>query len=267
MNTPDQHHSTTDSDTPALPPVVDRATWQAERDKLLVREKAHTREGDAIAAARRRLPMVEVDPTIQLIGPNGPVTLLDVFEGRKLLIVYYHMWHTGKPAGSQCPGCTFSNGEVRELSYLHSRDVTYATFCEGPYEESSRYRDFMGWEVPWYSASEQDSADALTAGRGFGWLGCYLREGNRVFETYWTTDRGDEPMTPSYGLLDMTVYGRQETWEDSPAGWPQRWRNTGEQWRTDGRPTAQWSRLAAGRSDDLGTNPTVSNGSQDQHCH
>src|SRR5579884_1347684 len=251
MNTPDQYHFTKGLDTSVLPAVVDRATWQAELNTLRVREKAHTREGDAIAAARRRLPMVEVDPTIQLIGPNGPVPLLEVFEGRKQLIVYFHMWYTGQPAEAQCPGCTFFNGQVRELSYLHSRDVTYATFCEGPYQESVRYRDFMGWDVPWYSA--HDSADALLAGRDFGTLICYLQHGDRVFETYWTTDRGVEMMAPSYGLLDLTVYGRQETWEDSPAGWPQRWKNNGDQKRTNGRPTAQWSRLAAGYSDDLGT--------------
>ncbi len=240
MNTPDPS---------ALPAVVDRATWQAELDKLRVREKAHTREGDAIAAARRHLPMVEVDPTITLIGPHGPVTLLEVFEARSLLIVYYHMWHTGQPASAQCEGCTFSTTHINELSYLHSRDVTYATFCEGPYEESSRYRDFMGWTVPWYSA--QDAATALFA--EFGMLVCYLRHGDRVFETYWTTGRGNEVMAPSYGLLDLTVYGRQETWEDSPAGWPHRWgENTSEPnaFRISGRPISQWSRLAAGRSDE-----------------
>lgn len=258
MNTHDQHNSTTSSDTPALPAVTDRATWQAELDKLRIREKAHTHEGDAIAAARRRLPMVEVNPNVTLIGPHGPVTLLEVFEGRKQLIVYYHMWHLDQSASGQCEGCTFFNGQVRELSYLHSRDVTYATFCEGPYEESARYRDFMGWNVPWYSA--QDSADALLADRGFGTLICYLRHGDHVFETYWTTGRGVEVMAPSYGLLDMTVYGRQETWEDSPTGWPQQWECTsGEQFRTNGRPTAQWSRLAAGRSDDLDTGATISN--------
>ncbi|EFH81011.1 DUF899 family protein [Ktedonobacter racemifer] len=260
MNTRDQHNFITGSDTSALPAVVDWATWQAELDKLLVREKAHTREGDAIAAARRLLPMVEVDPTIQLVGPHGPITLLEVFESRRLLIAYFHMWHTGQSASAQCEGCTFFIGQVRELSYLHSRGVTYATFCQGPYEESVRYRDFMGWDVPWYSA--QDAASALLAGRGFGMLVCYLRHGDRVFETYWTTGRGVEPMAPTYGLLDMTVYGRQETWEDSPAGWPQRWENTGEQFRTDGRPTAQWSRLAAGRSDDLGTRATATT----PHC-
>jgi predicted dithiol-disulfide oxidoreductase (DUF899 family) len=255
MDTHDQHHFPKSLDTSALPAVVDRATWQTELDKLRVREKAHTREGDAIAATRRRLPMVEVDPTIQLLGPHGPVTLLSVFEARSLLIVYFHMWHTGQPASAQCEGCTFSNGQVRELSYLHSRDVTYATFCEGPYEESVRYRDFMGWDVPWYSA--QDSAEALLAGRQGGFLVCYLRHGDRVFETYWNGGRGNEVMAPSYGLLDMTVYGRQETWEDSPAGWPQRWSSKGGQFCTNGRPIAQWSRLAAGRSDDLGTGATA----------
>jgi predicted dithiol-disulfide oxidoreductase (DUF899 family) len=235
----------------ARPPVTDRQSWQAELDRLLIREKARTREGDAIAAARRRLPMVEVDATTAVTGAHGPVPLLDVFEGRRQLVVYYYMWHDGKPAPDQCEGCTFFNGQVIELSYLHSRDVTFATFCEGPYQESIAYHDFMGWEMPWYSV--QGSADALLAGRWFGMLVCYLRDGERVYETYWTSGRANEVMTPSYGLLDMTVYGRQETWEDSPDGWPRPFGLGGEQFRRDGRPIAQWARLAAGRSDDLGT--------------
>jgi len=242
---------TDEARTAPLPAVTDRATWQAQLDALLVREKAHTREGDAIAAARRRMPMVEVDAAVTLTGARGPVTLLEVFEGRRQLIVYYHMWHAGKPAADQCEGCTFFNGEVRELSYLHSRDVTYATFCQGPYEESARYRDFMGWDVPWYSARE--SAAELLAGRWFGMQVCYLRDGDRVFETYWSSGRAAEAMSPSYALLDMTVYGRQEKWEASPAGWPKVFRTDGDQFRLRGRPTAQWARLAAGRSDDLGT--------------
>jgi predicted dithiol-disulfide oxidoreductase (DUF899 family) len=233
-----------------MPDVVDRATWQAQIDDLLVREKAHTREGDAIAAARRRLPMVELDPTVKVIGENGPTALLDVFEGRRQLLVYFHMWHEGQPAEGQCEGCTFFNGQVGELSYLHSRDVTFATFCEGPYPESRAYHDFMGWDMPWYSA--KDSADALLAGRWFGMHVSYLRDGDRVFETYWNTGRGTETFAPTYNLLDKTVYGRQEWWEDSPAGWPRRFNTNGDQFRTGGRPTAQWSRLAAGRSDDLG---------------
>jgi predicted dithiol-disulfide oxidoreductase (DUF899 family) len=237
------------TDTYPLPAVVDRSAWQAELDRLLEREKAHTREGDAIAAARRRLPMVEVDAKTPLVGPQGEVALLDVFEGRKQLLTYFHMWHDGKPAAEQCEGCTFFTGHALELSYLHSRDVTYATICEGPYAESARYRDFMGWQMPWYSLRE--SAELLLAGRGFGGYANYLRDGDRVFETYWTTNRGTEAGANSYHLLDLTVYGRQETWEDSPQGWPQLYRPDGDEFRLNGRPTAQWSRLEAGRSDDL----------------
>ena len=244
-----------------LPATVDRAAFQAELDRLRVREKAHTREGDAIAAVRRRLPMVQVDASLALTGPRGPLTLAEAFEGRRQLIAYYFMWYPGRPAPEQCEGCTFYTTQVAELSYLHSRGITYAVFCQGPYDESSRYRDFMGWEMPWYSA--QDSVDVLLAGRQIGLfhLVCYLRDGGRVFETYWTTRRGVEAMDYSYALMDLTAYGRQEPWEDSPPGWPQACTNT----RTDGgspgwrpvsvwpggRPIAQWPRLEAGRSDDL----------------
>ncbi len=248
-----------ENDELEAPEIVDRATFQTELDALRVREKAHTREGDAIAAARRRLPMVEVDGGTPLVGGGGPVTLLDAFEGRRMLIAYYFMWHIGHPAPEQCEGCTWATSQVRELSYIHSRDVTFAVLCQGPYDESARYRDFMGWEMPWYSA--QDSLDTLLVerrhARSGDWVGrmhivCYVRQGSKVFETYWTTARGVEVMDHSFRLLDLTVYGRQEKWEDSPAGWPQRFEGK-RNFRTDGRPTAQWSRLKAGHSDDLGT--------------
>src|ERR1051326_8848024 len=169
---------------PSAPAVVDRGTFQAELDQLRVREKAHTREGDAIAAARRRLPMVEVDAGLTLTGPRGPLTLLDAFEGPRQLIAYYFMWWDGHPAAEQCEGCTWVTTQVTELSYLHSRDITYAVFCQGPYRESARYRDFMGWSMPWYSA--HPSLDTLLTGRqaGLFHLVCYLRDGDRVFETY-----------------------------------------------------------------------------------
>lgn len=234
------------------PQVVDRTTFQAELDALRIREKAHTREGDAIAAARRRLPMVAVDGATPLIGEHGASTLLDAFEGRRQLIAYYFMWYPGRPAPEQCEGCTIFTNQIRELTHLHSRDVTYATFCQGPYDESSRYREFMGWEMPWYSVD--GSLDALLSGRkpGLMYLICYLRKGSDVFETYWTTRRGVEAMDNSYRLLDLTVYGRQEEWEASPAGWPQQPdKGAGEQMRIDGRPISQWARLKAGYSDDL----------------
>ncbi len=238
--------------TAARPKVVDRPTFQAELDALRVQEKAHTRSGDAIAAARRRLPMVEVDGATALVGEHGAMRLLDAFEERRMLIAYYFMWHAGHAAPEQCEGCTWLTSQVCELSYIHSRDVTYAVFCQGPYAESARYRDFMGWQMPWYSAV--DSLDTLLVGRQVGLfhIVCYLRQGSQVFETYWTTGRGGEAMDISYDLLDMTVYGRQEPWEDSPAGWPQRFKGK-QVMRTDGRPMAQWSRLKAGHSDDLGT--------------
>jgi predicted dithiol-disulfide oxidoreductase (DUF899 family) len=246
--------------SPGTPEVVDRSIFQAELDALRIREKAHTHEGDAIAASRRRLPMVEVDASSPLIGPNGPVTLLDAFEGRRQLIAYYFMWHTGHPAPEQCEGCTWVTTQVHELSYIHSRNVTFAVFCQGPYEEGARYRDFMGWEMPWYSAL--GSLETLLVGRRVGRMHivCYLRRGSKIFETYWTIARGVEVMDNNYHLLDLTVYGRQETWEDSPAGWPQpctytRTSSGAPNWQPvwpGGRPIAQWPRVAAGRSDNLG---------------
>ena len=234
------------------PSAVDRATFEAEIDSLRAREKAHIRQGDAIAASRRAMPMVEVDAGLELIGPDGPVTLLDAFDGRRQLLAYYFMWNAGKAAPDQCEGCTWVTTQVQELGYLHSRDITYAVFCQGPYQEGARYRDFMDWQVPWYSALP--SLDELLVGRTAGMMHIvsYLRDGDRVYETYWTTRRGVEAMDYSLALMDLTVYGRQEPWEDSPAGWPQKWIVDGSNTRIDGRPIPQWSRLEAGRSDDLG---------------
>ncbi len=247
----------------SLPVVVGRDAFQAELDNLRVREKAHTRESDAIAAARRRLPMVEVDAKLALTGPHGPLTLLDAFEGRRQLIAYYFMWHTGHPAAEQCEGCTWVTTQIAELSYLHSRDITYAVLCQGPFDESIRYHDFMEWHMPWYSA--QGSVDQLLIGRQVGLfhLVCYLQEGDRVYETYWTSRRGAEVLDYSYALMDLTMYGRQEPWEDSPSTWPQQCTYTrtssgSPTWQPvwpGGRPIAQWPRLQAGRSDDLAVGP------------
>ena len=245
----------------ASPEIVDRNTFHAALDALRIREKAHTHEGDAIAAARRRLPMVKVDAATKLVGPKGPVKLLDAFEDRQQLIAYYFMWHTDHPAPEQCEGCTWVTTQVNELSYLHSRGVTFAVFCQGPYEESARYREFMGWQMPWYSAP-RDSLETLLVERRIGRMHivCYLRQRSEVFETYWTTARGVEVMDNNYHLLDLTAYGRQEKWEDSPPGWPQactitRTKSGAPDWEPEwpgGRPIAQWPRLQAGRSDDLG---------------
>ncbi|WP_432547626.1 DUF899 family protein [Kineococcus sp. SYSU DK004] len=222
----------------AAPPVVDRAAWLAACEELLVREKAHTREGDALAAARRRLPMTEVPAGARVVGPDGPVPFVDVFEGRRQLLAYFHMWHDGQPPEGQCEGCTFFVAGVQRPEYLHSRDVTLAVLCQGGYEESAAYAAAVGVRLPWWSAS---GSGQLLAGRGFGFLAAYLRVGARVFETWWTTGRGTEAMAWSYHLLDRTAYGRQEAWEDSPPGWPQPFDVRGGQFRTAGRPTVQWA--------------------------
>ncbi len=189
--------------------------------------------------------MVEVDASLTLTGPHGPLTLLDAFEGRRQLIAYYFMWHAGHPAAEQCEGCTWVTTQVTELSYLHSRDITYAVFCQGPYDESVRYRDFMGWDMPWYSA-EPHSARSWPGARSTGCTSCATCEtATACSRPTGRPCRGVEAMDYSYALMDLTVYGRQEAWEDSPPGWPQRCSNT----RTDaGAPDWPPVAVVAGRA-------------------
>lgn len=225
----------------ATPEVVGREEWERARADLLAREKAHMRAGDELAAARRRLPMTRMDPVV-VAGPHGPVRLQDVFDGRRMLVVYHFMWNAGAPHQKQCEGCTHSQAAMSSAvrAYLAERDVSYAVFSRGPWNELAAYRDFMGWTAPWYSTA--DSGDVL-ATRSGGDLRCYLRTGDDVFQTYETSLRGIEAMLPTLQLLDLTVFGRQETWEDSPPGWPQP-DEAGAWWRRDGRPVAQWTRTS-----------------------
>jgi predicted dithiol-disulfide oxidoreductase (DUF899 family) len=181
--------------------------------------------------------MVEVPADATVVGAAGPVPILDVFEGRRLLVAYFHMWHDGNPWPGQCEGCTFCASQMQRPEYLNSRDITLAVLCEGTYEESRPYADFLRCVTPWYSARDS----SLVAGRGFGFLAFYIRDDEgRVFETYWTTDRGVEAILWSYALMDRTVFGRQEAWEDSPQRWP-RVPEGEHPWRVGGRPTAQWA--------------------------
>ncbi|GEA87789.1 DUF899 family protein [Cellulomonas cellasea] len=232
---------------PGRPPVVDQATWQAARDELLVREKAHTRAGDALAAERRRLPMVELDPTVEVVGADGPVPFLDLFQGRDELLVYKHMWHDGAPHQGQCEGCTVSAWQLQDTAYLRARGVSFAVVTTGVWDEVAPYVEFMGYPQPWYSVRDLPEP----VGGDMGAYACFLRDGDRAFLTYATTGRGVEPGSASFALLDMTPYGRGESWEENPAGWP-----AGQgacwYWRTDvdgngtwgptGRPTPQWTR-------------------------
>jgi len=239
------------------PPVVDLATWQAARDVLLAREKAHTREGDAIAAARRRLPMVEVDGTVSVVGADGPVPFLDLFQGRDELVVYKHMWWDGTPHQGQCEGCTTTAWHLKDAAYLNARGVSFAILTTGRWDEVAPYVEFMGYTEPWYSVRDVDGP----VGDDMGSITSFLRDGSRVFLTYATTGRGNEAVNGSMRLLDMTPYGRGEAWEDKPEGWPSGqpscwyWRSDADgvpTWGPTGRPTPQWSRPGATPAETLG---------------
>jgi predicted dithiol-disulfide oxidoreductase (DUF899 family) len=235
---------------PEHPPVVDHATWQAARDELLIREKAHTREGDALAAARRRLPMVEVDATAEVVGRDGAVPFLDLFDGRDELVVYQHMWYDGAPHQGQCEGCTTTAWHLRDAVYLNARGVSLAMLTAGPWDEVAAYVEFMGYPQPWFSVRDV----AAPIGGTEGHLSCFLRVGDRAFLTYSTTGRGNERVNASMGLLDMTPYGRGEEWEATPEGWPDG-QGSCWTWRTDAagnptwgptsRPLPQWTRPGA----------------------
>ncbi|MET0700507.1 MAG: DUF899 family protein [Mycobacterium sp.] len=242
---------------PGRPPVVDLATWQAARDELLVREKAHTRQGDALAAERRRLPMVEFDGTVEVVGADGAVPFLELFAGRDELVVYKHMWYDGAPPQGQCEGCTTTAWHLKDAVYLNARGVSFAIVTTGHMPEVAEYVDFMGYTQPWYSVRDVQGP----VGAPMGFLTSYLRDGDRTFLTYSTTARGNETVNGSLGLLDMTPYGRGESWEDTPEGWPQG-RHSCWSWRTDAdgnstwgptsRPVPQWIRPGATPVETLG---------------
>ena len=189
--------------------------------ELWKREKAHIREGDAIAAARRRMPMTEVPLETTVVGLDGSVPFGDVFEGRDELVVYSHMFYDGGAVGvavrrlreEQLVRCR----DVADAVYLNANGITFAILGDGPYEEIAAFREFMGYTALWYAIADVD--DTRWASPAGSPATCGGED--KIYLTYWTTGRGDEVMSPSFGLLDMTVYGRREDWEDSPDGWPQ----------------------------------------------
>ncbi|EHB58408.1 protein of unknown function DUF899 thioredoxin family protein [Mycolicibacterium rhodesiae JS60] len=204
----------------ALPPVVDQQTWRAALDDLRKREKAATRELDAIAAQRRRLPMVRM-PAYTLIGANGPVSLAGVFDGRSQLIVYNHMWTDGEEW--QCPGCTGFTSQFTRLDFLDNYDARFVIVTNGPIAEALAYKAKVGNKMEWYSSSDSTfGADVDAApGDGFG-VNVFLRDGDDVYRTWHTNGRGTEQLSHSFALIDLLPWGRQEEWQDSPDGWPQR---------------------------------------------
>jgi predicted dithiol-disulfide oxidoreductase (DUF899 family) len=212
-----------------MPPIVSPQEWEAARDDMLVKEKELTRARDALAAERRRMPWMAVEKQYRFEGPSGPGGLLDLFAGRRQLIVYRFFYEPGVadwPEGG-CRGCSFLADQVAHLAHLNARDTTLAFVSRAPQPDIERWKARMGWQIPWYTLTDDFDAD-------FGvdeWHGtnAFLRDGERIYRTYFVNSRGDEAMGSTWSYLDLTALGRQEEWEDSPAGYPQtppyRWWN------------------------------------------
>ncbi|MCF6467793.1 DUF899 domain-containing protein [Nonomuraea sp. MG754425] len=205
--------------TNALPPIVDADTWQRQLDELRAREKAATRELDAIAAQRRRLPMVRM-PDYVLEGEDGPVRLADVFDGRRQLIVYNHMWFPGKEW--QCSGCTGFTAQFTRLEFLDNWDARFVIVTQGPIDAALAYKRRVGNRMTWYSTANSPFGADVGAPLGGGFaVNVFLRDGDTVYRTWHTNGRGTEQLTHTFALTDVLPYGRQEEWQDSPEGWPQ----------------------------------------------
>lgn len=207
------------SNTSALPPVVDASAWEKELAALRVREKAATRELDAIAAQRRRLPMVEM-PDYVLEGEEGPVRLAEIFGEHPQLIVYSHMWHDG--AEWQCGGCTGFTSQFTRLAGLEKFDARFVIVTQGPIDEALAYKRKVGNTMTWYSTANSPFGSDIGAPPNGGFaVNVFLRDGDTVYRTWHTDGRGTEQLSHLFPLVDVLPYGRQEEWQDSPDGWPQ----------------------------------------------
>jgi predicted dithiol-disulfide oxidoreductase (DUF899 family) len=200
-----------------LPQIVSREEWQQAHEALLAKEKQATRERDALAAERRRQPMMEFGTDYEFEGPEGVVTFADLFEGRSQLILY-HFWFPKD--GNPCPGCSMFADQVSELAHLNARDVTFAIVSTAPQEQIVALRERMGWTMPWYTVVGEEFQKACGTSEYFA-LQVFVRDGDCVFLTYETRGRGVEALGSVWTFLDLTPLGRQEEWEDTPPGRPQ----------------------------------------------
>jgi len=201
----------------SVPEIVSAEKWQQERGELLKAEKEATRALDALAARRRRLPMVKFGDSYVFDSPSGPRTLLDLFEQRSQLVVYQFM---DNGPGQYCPGCTHFTNNVADLADLAKTGVSWATISNMPLAQIETYKARMGWTMPFVSSHGTTFADDCGAGDLF-MLSVFLRADQDVYLTYHTTARGVDRLLFVNNILDLTPYGRQEDWEDSPPGWPQ----------------------------------------------
>jgi predicted dithiol-disulfide oxidoreductase (DUF899 family) len=214
-----------------LPKVVSAEEWEAANERIIAKEKEATRASDALAAERRRQPMMRVEKAYEFDGPEGKASLLDLFEGRRQLFVYSFMFGPNQEVG--CDGCSMVVDQLTDIRHLHARDTSFALVSRAPLEKLLRYRERMGWDdIPWYSWGGGDYGVDLGVsppepqpgtyqdGEMFG-LNAFLRDGDEIYRTYFTTYRGIEVIGPVWSFLDRSALGRQETWEDSPEGYPQ----------------------------------------------
>src|SRR5918994_482061 len=226
------------------PPVVSPQAWEAARQQLLVKEKALTRARDALAAERRRMPWMAVEKAYAFEGPDGMASLLDLFDGRRQLIVYRAFFEPGVFGWPDhaCRGCSMVADQVAHLAHLHARDTSLAFVSRAPQQDIARVKTRMGWTMPWYTMTDGFDAD-------FGvdeWHGtnAFIRDDDgNVFRTYFINNRGDEALGSTWSYLDMTALGRQEEWEDSPEGYPQtppyEWWNWHDEY-VDVEPSEEW---------------------------
>ena len=213
-----------------LPPVVTRQQWESAVEKLRAKEKKATRARDALAAERRRLPMLRIEKDYVLEGPGGQARLADLFEGRRQLLLYHFMLGPSQEVG--CDGCSMVLDQICHLAHLHARDTSFAAVSRAPIVKIEAYRQRMGWTIPWYSSFETDFNHDLGVGPKTPQVGkhqegetfalsAFFRDGDTIYRNYYTKRRGVEPIGPVWTLLDLTLLGRQEEWEDSPEGYPQ----------------------------------------------
>jgi predicted dithiol-disulfide oxidoreductase (DUF899 family) len=206
----------------AHPQIATSDDWLTARETLLAHEKELTKHYDRVSAERRRLPMVKIEKTYVFDGPEGKRSLCDLFDGHSQLIVYHFMFDPAWDNG--CDGCTGFVNELADLSMLPERDTQFVLISRAPLDKLQAYKARKGWDRLWYSSFgtdfNYDFKVTTDKGETHG-LSVFFRIGDDVFHTYSTYNRGTESLTDSYRLLDMTPYGRQEDWEDSPAGWPQ----------------------------------------------
>ncbi len=226
------------------PPIVSEQEWEAARQQLLVKEKELTQARDAMAAQRRRMPWMAVKKKYEFDGPQGKVSLRELFEGRRQLIVYRAFFEPGVFGWPEhaCRGCSMLADQIGHLAHLNARDTTLVYVSRAPQADIKRVKAQMGWNVPWYTITDSFDVD-------FGvdqWHGhnVFFYDGDEVYRTYFINNRGDEAIGTVWSFLDLTPLGRQETWEDSPAGYPQtppyKWWNWHDNYEAEATPHPLW---------------------------